>query len=125
MVEPYAVRWAEANDLARRGDGPLWVALGDSATQGVGATSPERGYVGQVLDALSDRDGVGWRVLNLSVSGARARDVLAGQLPRLEALDVRPELVSCLVGGNDLVRTPVPRLVAEMREIARRRRPEP
>jgi len=34
-----------------------------------------------------------WRVLNLSVSGALMRDVLAEQIPRLDGQ--RPDLVTC------------------------------
>jgi hypothetical protein len=33
-------------------DGPLWVVLGDSTAQGLGALSPDGGYVGQVLVVL-------------------------------------------------------------------------
>jgi len=63
--------------------GPLWVVLGDSTAQGLGAPSPEGGYVGQALAELRLRTGQRWRVLNLSTSGALIRDVLGGQLPRV------------------------------------------
>ena len=117
MVDPYAAAWREANERDRAADGPLWVVLGDSAAQGVGAGSHDAGYVGQVRAALTDRDATPWRVLNLSRSGARAADVLAEQLPALTALDAAPDLVTCLVGGNDLLRTPVRRLREELRLI--------
>ena len=54
-VEPFAAAWARANAaaLADRGDRPLWVALGDSLTQGIGAGAYDRGWVGQLRDRLT------------------------------------------------------------------------
>jgi hypothetical protein len=40
--------WEESNERARSAEGPLWVALGDSTAQGIGASTPDRGYVGQL-----------------------------------------------------------------------------
>ncbi len=62
-----------------------------------------------------------WRVLNLSRSGGRAADVLTRQLPLMEALDVPPDLVTCAVGANDVVRrTPLAQIEGELREIIAR-----
>ncbi|HEU0104181.1 MAG TPA: SGNH/GDSL hydrolase family protein [Mycobacteriales bacterium] len=93
---------------------PLWVVLGDSTAQGVGLPDPDEGYVGRVRRLLEQRDGCPWRVLNLSRSGAVLDDLLRVQLPRLAALSGQgwqPDLVSAVVGGNDLRRTPLPRLL--------------
>src|SRR6266567_1768826 len=79
-------------------DGPLWVVLGDSTAQGLGALSPDGGYVGQVLAELRGHTGLPWRVLNLSVSGSLTRDVLAAQLPLMPA---NADLVTCGIGIND------------------------
>ncbi len=117
QVEPYALAWREANRIAEQADGPLWAVLGDSAAQGVGAASHDAGYVGQLRGRLERRDGTPWRVANLSRSGARAADVLATQLPALEALPAGPALVTCAVGGNDLLRTPLGQLIATMRQL--------
>ena len=81
---------------------PLWVVLGDSTAQGLGAPTPDAGYVGQALEVLRQRSGLPWRVLNLSVSGALIRDVLTDQLPRLPA---SADLVTCGVGVNDILYT--------------------
>lgn len=97
QVEPYAQAWQQANADALAGAGPLWVALGDSMTIGIGASAPDRGWVGQVLARHP-----GWRVVNLAVSGGRVRDVLDRQLPALEALGVVPALVTVLIGSNDI-----------------------
>ncbi|MGH9189984.1 MAG: SGNH/GDSL hydrolase family protein [Acidimicrobiales bacterium] len=115
MVLPYAETWSAANEAARAAEGRLWVVLGDSTAQAVGASSHRRGYVGGLLAWLGERTGETWRVVNLSRSGARAADVLAEQLPALEALGDGPELVTLAVGANDMVRrTPLARLEATL-----------
>lgn len=124
QVATYAEAWEEANALTLTGSGPLWVVLGDSTAQGIGAPGYEQGYVGQLRQVLEQRSGQRWRVLNLSRSGARVADVVAAQLPRLEALevqDVQPELVTCAIGANDLMaRTPPGRFDVDLRAILAR-----
>ena len=100
--------WEDSNDRARRADGPLWVALGDSTAQGIGASRPDRGYVGQLLARLVSRQGRPWRVVNLSVTGARLADVIREQLPRVDEAGA-PDLVTCAAGANDIVRFGFPR----------------
>ncbi|MBC7679320.1 MAG: SGNH/GDSL hydrolase family protein [Pseudorhodobacter sp.] len=97
-VSRYAEYWS-----APRGepDGLLYVALGDSAAQGIGASTPARGYVGLLADRLRSRTGQPVQVVNLSRSGATLKDVLTGQLPQLAAL--QPDVVSVAVGGNDML----------------------
>lgn len=115
-VGPYAEFWRAVSDRAMAtGDGPLLVALGDSTAQGIGASRPELGYVGGLVDWLTARTGQPWRVVNLSASGARAGDVLAGQLPALGDLGRPPDLVTLAVGANDIVRrTPMAALQAAL-----------
>jgi hypothetical protein len=48
----FARHWQAHNDQVLNLDGPLWVVLGDSTAQGLGASSPDGGYVGQVLPEL-------------------------------------------------------------------------
>lgn len=102
QVDRYRLAWDAANERALTAEGPLWVVLGDSAAQGVGATAHDRGWVGQVLERLVATDPRPWRVLNLSRSGARTRDVVE-QWP--QARDLPAELVTAVVGGNDALRT--------------------
>ena len=80
--------------------GLTYVALGDSAAQGIGASRPERGYVGLLADRLRDQTGRPVQVVNLSRSGARLADVLQDQLPRLRELDA--DIVTVAIGGNDV-----------------------
>src|SRR5919202_3605052 len=93
QVARYAAEWERANGRALEGAGPLWVVLGDSTAQGIGAPSWDEGYVGQLLRALDDGSDRRWRVVNLSRSGARTADVLDRQLPALEALAPPADLV--------------------------------
>ena len=117
----YAADWEAANGVALGGAGPLWVVLGDSTAQGIGAPSWNEGYVGQLLPALNEGSERQWRVVNLSRSGARAADVVDRQLPALEALPVPPDLVTCAIGANDIVgRTPEGRLADQLRRIIAR-----
>jgi len=110
----FAAHWRAHNDRVLDADGPLWVVLGDSTAQGLGAPGPEDGYVGQVLADLRSRTGQPWRVLNLSVSGALTRDVLHDQLPRLPA---GPDLVTCGIGVNDILYTGPGRLFSDLRAL--------
>ncbi len=96
-VEVYGAYWAEP-----RGEpgGLVYVALGDSAAQGIGASSPERGYVGLLAERMREKTGRGVHIVNLSKSGATIRDLVDTQLPRLGQL--RPEVVTVAIGGNDV-----------------------
>jgi lysophospholipase L1-like esterase len=93
---------------------PLWVVLGDSTAQGLGAPSPDDGYVGQVLGVLRQQTGLPWRVLNLSASGALIRDVLNEQLP---CVPVSASLVTCGIGINDILYTGPGKLFADLRAL--------
>ena len=112
----FAGHWQVHNEqiLQAPESGPLWVVLGDSTAQGLGAPSPEHGYVGQVLGVLRQRTGLPWRVLNLSASGSLIRDVLNYQLPRLPA---SADLVTCGIGVNDVLYTGPGKLFADLRAL--------
>jgi lysophospholipase L1-like esterase len=105
QVEPYARWWEDANRAALGTGRPLWVALGDSMTQGIGASAPDRGWVGQLAATPPPRV-QGTALLNLSFNGARVLDVVERQLPALERVrDLGHEiaLVTLLIGNNDLM----------------------
>lgn len=116
QVVPYAQAWQRHNREALAAQGPLWVALGDSLTVGIGAGAHDRGWVGQLATRMP-----GWRVVNLAVSGGRVRDVLDQQLPALAALGQEPDLVTLLIGNNDLVSPRLrPALPGDLAELLRR-----
>jgi acyl-CoA thioesterase I len=112
----FAGHWQAHNEQVMRaaGPAPLWVVLGDSTAQGLGAPSPDGGYVGQVLDALRYRTGLPWRVLNLSASGALIRDVLTHQLSKMPG---PADLVTCGIGVNDILYTGPGKLFADLRAL--------
>lgn len=80
----------------------LYVALGDSAAQSIGARRPERGYVGLLAQRLRDSSGHRVQVVNLSRSGARMHDVIDSQIPALAALGRTLHIMTVAIGGNDI-----------------------
>lgn len=73
-----------------------YVALGDSYTIGTSVTEAER-WPNQLVDRLDGLELVG----NLAVNGSTSLDLITEELPKLDGL--RPELVSVLIGVNDVV----------------------
>jgi len=80
----------------RREDTVRYVALGDSYTIGTAVAEAER-WPNQLVARIEGVE----LTANLGVNGSTSADLLAEQLPQLDAL--RPELVSVLVGVNDVV----------------------
>lgn len=105
--------WADPR--GERG-GIVYVALGDSAAQSIGASRPERGYVGLLAKWMREETGSPVLVVNLSRSGATVRDVLDTQLPRL--LPLQPDIVTVAVGGNDIRSYNPARFAADVEELA-------
>lgn len=92
---------------------PRWsryVAVGDSFTEGLCDPSPQaevfRGWADRLATSLSQRRrAVGLRPLeyaNLAVRGRLLAPILDDQVPA--ALQTRPDLISIVGGGNDLLR---------------------
>lgn len=77
-----------------------YLALGDSAAQGIGATSPMRGYVGLIAKRLEEKTGKTVRVVNLSVTGAKLSDYLTEQAPKTKDIDA--DYVTIEIGANDV-----------------------
>jgi lysophospholipase L1-like esterase len=98
QVEPYARAWERHNRAAISATGPLWVVLGDSMAQGVGATAYDRGWVGQLAQSLPEH-----RLVNLSVYGGRVSDVVERQIPAMRSIGASPDLVTVVIGSNDLI----------------------
>jgi lysophospholipase L1-like esterase len=119
-VEPFASAWDRHNHAELDRSGPLWVALGDSSAQAIGASSWDAGYVSLLTQRLRDVTGEAWRVINLSMSGGRFSDVTERQLPMMERLGVTPDLITCVVGSNDVIwRLRTPAVLADARTYAR------
>lgn len=78
----------------------VYVALGDSAAQGIGATSPMKGYTGLVAKGISSKTGKTVQIINLSKTGATLDDYLKEQSPILATL--KPHIVTIEIGANDI-----------------------
>jgi acyl-CoA thioesterase I len=93
----------------------LYVAIGDSAAQGIGASRPDRGYVGFVRHFIRARTGRPVRVANLGISGARVRHAIEDELPRLAKLS--PDVLTVSIGANDIAAFDPRRFEADIREL--------
>lgn len=91
----------------------LYVALGDSFSAGApGVTAAE--WPGLLAAALrSVNPGLEHR--NLAVAGSTSARVLTGQLPR--AIQLEPDLVTVVCGGNDVLGTTRPSVSAHARSL--------
>ncbi|GAB3041859.1 hypothetical protein GCM10027052_24700 [Parafrigoribacterium mesophilum] len=100
----------------RTGTGDLlYVAMGDSAAQGIGASRPGRSYVGLIAKHLRASSGQSVRVINLSQAGARLRDVLAKQVPQLHGLEA--DVITVSVGANDIAEFDRKRFAREFEQL--------
>jgi lysophospholipase L1-like esterase len=96
---------------------PRWtryVACGDSFSEGLwdapdGPDAPLRGWADQLASHLSRRrTDAGLeplRYANLAIRGRLVRSILADQVPA--ALELQPDLISIVGGGNDILRPSV------------------
>lgn len=96
-VGSYRDFWLEK---AKQSGEITYLALGDSAAQGIGATSPSRGYVGLIASRLHDQTHKTVRIVNLSKTGATMDDYLANQAPRVKQL--KADFVTIEIGANDV-----------------------
>lgn len=86
-----------------------YVAVGDSITEGlcdpvVGRGEPYLGWADRlatILENSAHLTGGGIEFANLAVRGRRVQDVVSRQIPA--AIALQPDLVSVMVGGNDLM----------------------
>ncbi len=102
QVEPYADAWRAHNLETLDRPGRRWIVLGDSLSQGVGASAYDAGWVGQLGRRLV-ATGHDLRIVNLSATGACVPDVLDQQLSVLDLLGWRDDdLLTVLAGSNDL-----------------------
>jgi len=124
QVKPYTEWWSEQNQVALKSAGPLWVCIGDSTCLGIGASQPDKGWVGQTLATLRQSD-PRWRVINLAMSGARIVDALEMHAPVVADLVTaghQPALTTACVGTNDVLwgRTNVTELRDQVEDLADR-----
>lgn len=100
LSETLPVHSAWWRDHAKRPGEVLYVAMGDSAAQGIGASRPDRSYVGLLARDIRKITGRSVRVVNLSVSGATVELAVRDQLPKFAKF--RPDIVTVAIGANDI-----------------------
>ena len=105
QVAHYREYWQNQATIKPPDNALVYVALGDSAAQGIGASSPRKGYVGLLADSLAEKYKRPVHVINLSVTGARVQDVIDTQLPRLKTLRLPADAVISLDIGSNNMRT--------------------
>lgn len=87
-------------DKANESGGITYLALGDSAAQGIGATSPMKGYVGLIAHDIESKTDKTVQVVNVSKTGAKMDDYLKDQAPVIET--VKPDIITIEIGANDI-----------------------
>ncbi|MEX2014356.1 MAG: GDSL-type esterase/lipase family protein [Candidatus Saccharimonadales bacterium] len=96
----------------------VYIALGDSAAQGIGASTPLKGYVGLIAEELQKDQRKNVKVINLSKSGAKIADVLQTQLPLYEEFGLRNKhLITIEIGANDIISFNSKKFEKEMDEL--------
>jgi lysophospholipase L1-like esterase len=77
------------------------VALGDSYTIGTGLEDEAQNFPSLLANRLTEEIGIDVTLINLGVNGYTTGDLILEELPVARGL--RPELVTILIGANDVV----------------------
>ena len=83
-----------------------YLALGDSYTIGTGASSPAHSWPSIIAERLKQQAGREVELTNPAVNGFTTRDLINQELAHVGRL--KPDLVTILIGVNDLVRGRTP-----------------
>jgi lysophospholipase L1-like esterase len=102
----------------------VFVALGDSFTEGVGDRNSKlpngvRGWADRVAEKLAKAE-PGWHYANLAIRSKRLRHIVDEQLE--QALAMEPTLITLYAGGNDILDfgTDMDQLLAQYEELVAR-----
>jgi lysophospholipase L1-like esterase len=111
-VAPRSRYWRDRAATAR-GEHLTLVALGDSLTQGIGASRPRTSWLARFVTHLESTRQHRVHIDNRAVYGAKVSDVLIHQLP----LPSDTDLVTLCIGANDAGRTPPEAFRAQLRRV--------
>lgn len=104
QVSGYKTYWNNRAASMVESNSIYYVALGDSAAQGIGASSPDKGYVGLIAKSIQQQTNRPVHVINLSKTGATVQTAIQEQLPKLKQLRVPSDaIVTVEIGANDLI----------------------
>lgn len=105
-VPAYNLYWQKKAQERAKANTITLISLGDSAAQGVGASSPSYSYVGRLASSIETQTKRPVKVINLSKSGARIADVTNEQLPKLTKLKITGDMIITMdIGTNDVTHT--------------------
>ncbi len=118
QIGRYQAYWNRQNvQPAQKGE-LLYVALGDSTAQGIGASQPHKGYVGLIAKDLASKHDKQVRTVNLSKTGATLSDVLQRQLPLMKQQPVDDTTVVTIeIGANDMLSFDAQKFETEMDQL--------
>lgn len=97
-------------------NGLVYVVLGDSTAQGIGARALTLSYPYRIAIWLQKQTARPVAIKNFSVSGATVADVVRKQLPLLQMSDI-PNVVSLSVGANDIATFKAETFESDMRTL--------
>lgn len=93
----------------------IYVAIGDSTVEGMGATTPERNFA-SLINASLKQSIKNTQYHNLGEAGARVEDVIKRQLDK--TLELNPNLIVLSIGANDLIqRRNIKKFESEYKEL--------
>lgn len=99
----YQAYWTRRNKQPAMQHELVYIALGDSTAQGIGASKPEKSYPGLITAEMEKKTNRPVRLINLSKSGAKLDDVLQRQLPELKKCSMNEKTVITMeAGANDM-----------------------
>lgn len=111
LVEVLALVWLATSvgryrafweSKAKEGGEVTYLALGDSAAQGIGASSPMKGYVGMIANRIAEKTGKSVKIMNISKTGAKMSDYLKDQAPIVK--QTQADIVTIEIGANDVAK---------------------
>lgn len=111
LVEVLALVWLASSvgrykafweSKAKEGGEITYLALGDSAAQGIGASSPMKGYVGVIANRIAEKTGKTVKIINISKTGAKMNDYLKDQAPIVKK--TQADIVTIEIGANDVAK---------------------
>lgn len=120
QIGRYQSYWSRQNTQPLQSNDLLYVALGDSTAQGIGASQPQKGYVGLIAKELASKQNKKVHTVNLSKTGSKLADVLEHQLPLMKKQPIDDKTVVTLeIGANDMKGFEAQRFENEMDRIMR------
>ena len=94
-----------------------YLALGDSFTAGTGST-PDQSFPARLVAHWAATSRCPVALTNLGVNGYTTDDLIARELPYLDASSPKPQIVTLAIGANDIVHgSPLDRYRDQVREI--------